>query len=80
MPTSSSARESETQSPRVKEPVYTRKLIPRIYVDPFELDEDFDIKEWYKKVYGPDIIVIGHKEVPDGWIMVDGKSLTLFLV
>jgi hypothetical protein len=49
-------------------------------VDLFDLDEDFDIKEWYKKVYSPDVIVIGHKEVPDGWIMVDGKSLTLFLV
>jgi hypothetical protein len=55
-------------------------LIPIIYVDIFDIDEDFDAKEWEKQVYGPDVIVIGTKDVPDGWIMVAGKSLTLFLV
>lgn len=54
--------------------VYTRKLISRVYIDPFELDENFDKEAWYKKVYGPDVIVVGTKEVPDGWIMVDGMT------
>ena len=34
--------------------------------------EDFDEQEWYKKVYGPDIIVVSY-DCPSGWVIVDGN-------
>jgi hypothetical protein len=57
--------------------VYTLRLIPRIFAGPSEMDEHFDEQEWYKRVYGPDIIVVSTTGVPDGWILVDGISLFL---
>ena len=56
---------------------YTRRLIPRILARPSEIDEHFDVNEWYKKVYGPDIVVVSTSGVPDGWILVDGATLIL---
>ena len=53
-------------------PFYTRRLIPRIYAGASDIDEHFDEQKWYKKVYGPDIIVASTVGVPDGWILVDG--------
>ena len=34
------------------------RLIRRKNIDPFEMNEDFDEKEWYKRAYGPDIVVV----------------------
>src|SRR6266516_100489 len=57
-------------------PVYTRRLIRRILIPGDEIDENFDEKEWFKKVYGPDIVIVQTDEdVPDGWILVDGTLL-----
>ena len=55
-------------------PKYTRRLIRKIGVDPCALSEDFDEQEWYKKVYGPDIIVVSY-DCPSGWVIVDGNLL-----
>jgi hypothetical protein len=53
--------------------VYTRNLIPRIYIDPFEIDKNFDEAAWPdKKAHGPDAI-IARKTEPERWIMVDGN-------
>jgi hypothetical protein len=47
--TSSSTGGHEKESTKANEPVYTRKLIPRIYIDSFEIDKNFDEEAWYKK-------------------------------
>ena len=52
-------------------PKYTRRLVRRILAEPDDTDAD-DQQEWNKKVYGPEVIVIGHKGVPPGWIMIAG--------
>jgi len=57
MAASSSTGGHGKESTRASEPVYTRKLIPRIYIDPFEIDKNFDEEAWYKKAYGPDVII-----------------------
>ena len=73
MSASSSTKGKQAESPKGNEPVYTRKLIPRVYIDPWEIDKNFDEEAWDKKAYGPDVIIVQKTEVPDGWIMVDGK-------
>ena len=74
MSASSSREENPAETPKDNKPAYTRKLIPRVYIDPLELDGPFDEKEWNKKAYGPDIKIIGFEDVPRGWIWVDGNS------
>ena len=75
-----SSDSSEPTSPLASNPnppVYTTRLIRKIAIPADEVDENFDENEWYRKVYGPDIIVITHKGVPNGWVLVDGNSLPL---
>lgn len=52
-------------------PKYTTRLVRRILAEPDDVDA-YDQQEWRKKVYGPEVIVIGHKGVPPGWIMIAG--------
>ena len=52
-----------------------RRLIRKILI-PFEdLNEDFDLHAWHKKLYGPHITVVTATGVPDGWVLVDGIYL-----
>lgn len=55
-------------------PVYTRRLIPMKYIPAEEIDENFDEQTWFKKLYGPDIIVVSTFGLPEGWILVDGDN------
>ena len=47
-------------------------LCGRKYIDPFELNEDFDEKEWYKRAYRQNIVVVDEKGVFDRWVLVEG--------
>jgi hypothetical protein len=50
-------------------------LIPRKYIPIDALDENFKEEEWMKRLYGEDIRFVDCiDEVPEGWILVDGKS------
>jgi len=60
-------------SENINAPIYTRRLIPMKYVPLNEIDENFDEKAWFKKLYGPDIIVVSTFGLPEGWILVDGE-------
>ena len=60
-------------SKTVNPPVYTRRLIPMKYIPVDEIDENFDEQAWFKKLYGPDIIVVATSGLPRGWILVDGN-------
>jgi len=61
-------------------PGYTRRLIRMVRVPLDEVDEDFDEDAWNKKAYGPDVIVVDIRNVPDGWVLVDGNSPALSAV
>jgi hypothetical protein len=37
-------------------PLYTCRLVPRVYIEPHQMFDDVDMVQEYKKVYGPDII------------------------
>ena len=66
--------EEEYSGPWPKpKPGYTRRLIRMIRIPLDEIDEDFDEDAWNKKVYGPDIIVVDMRNVPKGWVLVDGN-------
>jgi len=54
-------------------PGYTRRLIRKVLI-PVSVwsAENFDEDAWLKKVYGPDVIIVDMRSVPDGWILVDG--------
>jgi len=54
-------------------PKYTRRLVHRILAEPDDTEAD-DQQAWNKKVYGPEVIIIGHKGAPPGWIMIAGIS------
>jgi hypothetical protein len=56
-------------------PVYTRRLIPMVYISLFEIDENFDKAAWYKKAYGEEVIIVDDVGVPKGWIQIDGIPL-----
>ena len=43
------------------------------YIPAEEIDENFDEQAWFKKLYGPDIIVVATSGLPRGWILVDGN-------
>ena len=53
-------------------PIYTRRLIPMKYIPVDEIDENFDEDSWFRKLYGPDILVVATCGLPEGWILVDG--------
>ena len=42
------------------------------YIPAEEIDENFDEQAWYKKLYGPDIIVVSTYGVPQEWVLVEG--------
>jgi hypothetical protein len=66
--------EEEYSGPWPKpKPGYTRRLIRMIRIPLDEIDEDFDEAAWNKKVYGPDVIVVDMRNVPKGWVLVDGN-------
>jgi hypothetical protein len=58
-------------------PGYTRRLIPMIGIPADEVDENFDEVAWFKKLYGPDIIVVKTTYVPKEWVLVDGISISI---
>jgi len=47
------------------------------YIPVDEIDENFDEQVWFKKLYGPDVIVVRTYGLPEGWILVDGDYLIL---
>ena len=56
---------------------YHRRLIPRVDVSVDELTENFNEKEWLKKTYGENVIIINDDpewEIPEGWVLIDGAS------
>ena len=62
----------EESSKNINSIIYTRRLIPMKYIPAEEIDENFDEQIWFKKLYGPDIIVVSTFGIPEGWILVDG--------
>ena len=81
IPTPSTSQESSEEEysglwPDPK-PGYTRRLISMIRIPIDQINENFDQDAWNKKVYGPDIIVVDMRAVPEGWVLVDGKKLLL---
>ena len=56
---------------------YTRRLVRRVLLEPDRMFDDVDMVEEYKKVYGPDIVLVSDPDdIPDGWILIDGQSAT----
>jgi hypothetical protein len=70
-PTSSNEAPTHKNDPG-DEPQYTRRLIPKIYAQPWEVGENFDQEEWYRKTYGEDVIALPSLGLPEGWILILG--------
>ena len=77
-PGSQESFEEEYLGPWPKpKPGYTRRLIRMIRVPLDEVEEDFDEDAWNKKAYGQDVIVVDIRNVPYGWVLVDGNAPAL---
>ena len=72
---------SETESPKPSSRQYTQRLIRRKYIPLDEIDDNFNEQEWMKKLYGEDVRIVNSvDEVPERWILIEGRPLPLTYV
>ena len=55
-------------------PGYTRRLIPKVRISLEDIEENFDEVAFYKKAY-PNLQIVDVRNVPEGWILVNGITL-----
>ena len=54
----------------------TRRLVPAVFLDPDRMFDEVDMVEEYKKVHGPDIVLVTDPDdIPDGGILIDGITV-----